>query len=137
MAYEGYLLKVGAYKVPADKYIAADTYTVATRMQDVDPWTDADGYLHRNAVSLKAITVEFETPAMLTDTEFEKFMSNVRKNYISAKERSLNITAFIPETGVYVTQKAYLADITPSIYGTYDGTIKYNPIKFSFVGGVK
>lgn len=38
-------------------------------MQDVDDYTDANGYLHRNAVELK---VEFETRAMLTNQNLLK-----------------------------------------------------------------
>ena len=41
-------------------------------MQDVDDYTDANGYLHRNAVELKALKVEFETRAMLTNQNLLK-----------------------------------------------------------------
>lgn len=136
MAYEGYLIKVGNYKIPADKYIKADSYSAYVNMQDVDPWTDADGYVHRTAVELKALKVEFETPAMLTNKTLEAFLSKIRENYISAKERTCNVTAYIPEYDDYVTQKAYLADFTPQIYGTYGGVVRYNPIRFAFIGGV-
>lgn len=135
MAYEGYLLKIGDYKVPSD-YIRPESYSPYINMQDIDPWTDADGYLHRNAIELKALKVEFETPAMLTNTTLETFLSNIRENYISAKERTFNVTAYIPETDSYVTQKAYLADFTPVIYGIFNGVIIYNPIRFAIIGGV-
>lgn len=136
MAYEGYLIKVGNYKIPTDKFIKAESYSVYANMQDVDPWTDADGYVHRTAVELKALKVEFETPPMLTNITFEELMSNIRENYISEKERTCKVTAYIPEFNDYVTQKAYLADFTPQIYGTYCGEIKYNPIRLAFIGGV-
>lgn len=70
MAYEGYLLKFGSYIIPAGKYMKAESYMPYVNMQDLDPWTDADGYLHRNAIGLKALKVEFETPSMLTNVEF-------------------------------------------------------------------
>jgi hypothetical protein len=135
MAYNNYLLKIGNYTVPA-KYIRAKTYSAYVNMQDVDPWTDADGYVHRNAIKLKALKIEFETVPMLTNSELESFLSSVRNNYISADERTFNVTAYIPETDSYVTQKAYLADFTPVMYGTYGGVIHYEAIRFAIVGGV-
>lgn len=137
MAYNGYLIKVGDYTIPANKFIKADSYLPYINMQDLEPWTDANGYVHRNPVSLKAMKVEFETPAMLTNTQFEELMSNIRENYTSSKGRECNVTAYIPETNAYVTQKCYLADFTPQIYGVFDGVIYYNPIRFAFIGGVK
>ena len=136
MAYNGYLVKIGDYVIPAKKFIRADSYSAYVNMQDVDPYTDANGYLHREAVDLKALKVEFETPAMLTNMEFAKFMSKIRENYINSKSRSVLITAYIPEYDDYVTQTGYLADFTPQIYGTYGGVIHYNTIRFAFIGGV-
>lgn len=136
MAYNGYLLKIGDYTVSPKKFIKADTYQAYVNMQDIDDWTDADGYLHRNAVALKAIKVEFETPAMLTNTSFEEFMSNIRRNYTNETARECTVTAYIPETDSYVTQKCYMADIQPQIYGTYGGEIHYDSVRFAFIGGL-
>ena len=49
MAYSGFLLKIGNYTFP-QKYIKAESYSAYVNMQDLDPWTDANGYLHREAV---------------------------------------------------------------------------------------
>lgn len=136
MAYEGWLLKIGDYKIDTAKYVAAESYSPYVNMQDVDPWTDANGYGHRNAVVLKALSVDFETPAMLTDDDLQEFLSNIRRNFVNETEQGCYITAYIPFLGEYVTQYGYMADIKPTIYGNYNGTIKYNPISISFVGGV-
>ena len=56
-------------------------------MQDVEPWTDANGYTHRNPVNLKAAKVEFETKAMLTNKQFVEIMNNIRDNYYNATGR--------------------------------------------------
>lgn len=136
MAYQGYLLKIGNYTIPANKFIKADSYSAYVNMQDVEPWTDANGYVHRQAVDLKALKVEFETPAMLTNVELSEFLTNIRNNFTIEKARQCEITAYIPEYDNYVTQTGYLADFTPQIYGTYGGTVKYNPIRFAFIGGV-
>ena len=135
-AYQGWLLKIGDYVIDQSRFIAAESYQPAVNMQDVDPWTDANGYVHRNAVELKAVSVDFSTPAMLTDDDLQELLSGIRRNFIDATEQGCNITAYIPFLGQYVTQYGYMADIKPTIYGTYDGEIKYNQIEFSFVGGV-
>ena len=86
MAYGGYLFKVGEYTVP-QKFIKADTYKAYVNMQDIDDYPDANGYLHRNAVELKAVKIEFDVRAMLTGSELEELMSNIRNNYTSARGR--------------------------------------------------
>lgn len=136
MAYSGWLLKIGNYTIPEDKFIKASSYQVYVNMQDVDPWTDANGYLHREAMELKALKVEFETPAMLTNADFAELMKNIRENYINETARTCMVTAYVPEYDDYVTQTAYLADFQPQIYGTYGGKIHYNAIRLAFIGGV-
>nr|DAE33419.1 MAG TPA: hypothetical protein [virus sp. ctQ5V6]DAQ14106.1 MAG TPA: hypothetical protein [Bacteriophage sp.] len=134
MGYGGYLVKFGDYTIP-NGLIKQDTYSAYRNMQDYEPWSDEDGYEHRDAVKLKAIKVEFETKAMLTEKEFNEFWSNIRKNYVKADERGGYITAYIPEIGGYETQYGYIADIQPVMY-TVAGGIKYDSVKFSFIGGV-
>lgn len=135
MAYNGYLLKIGNYTFP-EKYIKPESYSPYVNMQDVDAYTDANGYVHRNAVELKALKIELETIPMLTNKQFAEIMSNIKKNYITEKERKVTITAYIPEYDDYITQTGYMADFTPQIYGTYGGVIHYNPIRLAFIGGV-
>lgn len=136
MAYKGWLLKVGNFTISTKKFIKADSYSAYVNMQDLEPWTDANGYVHREAVDLKALKVEFETPAMLTNDEFEELMAGIRKNYTIPKARQCVVTAYIPEYNDYVTQTAYLADFTPQIYGNYGNKIHYNSVRLSFIGGV-
>ena len=138
MAYAGYLIRVGNYTIPQDKYIKAESYSAYVNMQDYEPWTDANGYLHRTAVDLKALKVEFETPALLTNIEVSELFCKIRENYKVGGEsgRICEVTAYIPEYDEYVTQTAYLSDFTPQIYRTEDSKIWYNPIRLSFIGGV-
>lgn len=135
MAYSGFLLKIGDWVFP-DDLINLNNYSAYVNMQDVDPWTDENGELHRNPIDLKALKVEFETKNMLTSTEFAKIMKNIQANYVSEKGRSCFITAYIPEYDDYVTQYGYLADFTPQIYSTGGGAVKYNSIRLAFIGGV-
>lgn len=136
VAYSGFLIKIGDYTIPANKFIKAESYSPYVNMQDIDDWTDANGFLHREAVELKALKVEFETPAMLTNTELTELMNNIKANFTNAKGRECMITAYIPEYDDYVTQLGYMADFQPQIYGTYGGVIHYNPIRLAFIGGV-
>lgn len=136
MAYSGWLIKIGNYTIPTDKFIKADSYSPYINMQDIDDYTDANGYLHRNAVELKALKVEFETPAMLTNAEFSELMRNIKNNFTVPVKRQCLITAYIPEYDDYITQTGYMADFTPKIYGNYGGIIRYNPIRLAFIGGV-
>lgn len=135
MAYSGFLLKIGDWVFP-ESLMAANSYSPYVNMQDVDPWTDENGELHRNPIDLKALKVEFETKNMLTSTQFAEIMRNIRANYVSEKGRSCFITAYIPEYDDYVTQYGYLADFQPQIYTTGGGIVKYNSIRFAFIGGV-
>ena len=46
------------------------------------------------------------------------------------------MTAYIPEYDDYVTQYGYLADFTPQMYSATPTEIRYNPVRFAFIGGV-
>lgn len=135
MSYSGYLIRVGNYTIPHN-LIKAESYSAYVNMQDIESWTDADGYLHREAVSLKPLKVEFETKEMLNNKEFSNFIKNIENNFSIKKARQCVVTAYIPEYDTYVTQTAYMADITPSIYGIMNGEIKYKSMRFAFIGGV-
>jgi hypothetical protein len=136
MAYNGWLLKVGDYIIPQNKFIKASSYSAYVNMQVLDPYTDSNGYEHIDAVELKAVKVEFETPAMLTNFTFSELMRNIQANYTDPQKRGCIITAYIPEYDDYLTQSAYLADFTPQMYTTANGVIKYNSIRLAFIGGV-
>ena len=137
MAYSGYLIKIGNYTIPLSK-IKADSYYAYDNMQDYDPWTDATGHLHRDAVKLKALKVEFETRNMMDNTEFSDLISSIKAQFISGKEhaRECEITAYIPEDDAYVTQRGYMADFKPQMYLADANQIIYDSCRLSFIGGV-
>ena len=137
MSYSGYLIKIGDYKIP-HKYIKADSYQAYVNMQDLEPWTDTNGYLHREkTVSLNALKVEFDTPAMLTNKQFEDdLIANIRKQFVKEVGKECYITAYIPELNKYVTQYGYMADFTPQMYQVIGNTIKYDSVRLAFIGGV-
>lgn len=132
MAYQGFLLQLGDYKVP-HSFIKAESYKTTYNSQDLDSYVDNDGYLHMNRLAHFRPKVEFETPPLLTETKKEILMSNIRRNYINADERRLNAKIWVPELGQYVEDEVYLSDTEYSIYGTYDEEIKYNQFRLAFI----
>ena len=137
MSDSGYLIKIGDYKIP-HKYIKADSYQAYVNMQDLEPWTDSNGYVHREkTVDLKALKVEFETKPLLTNKEFDEgLIANIRKQFVKPVGKECYITAYIPELSSYVTQYGYMADFTPQIYRVRGNTILYDSTRLAFVGGV-
>lgn len=133
MAYNGFLLQIGSYKVDGKKYIRADSYSAYMNIQDLDSYRDANGVLHREALENVACKIEFETPSMLTNKQYAEFMKNIRNNYTVAKERKVLSTFYLPEMDDYFTQEMYIADPKPKMYGVFDDVIYYNPIAFSLI----
>jgi len=133
MAYSGFLIKIGNYEFPR-KYIQAQSYVVGRYGQDLDSTRDADGNLQRNALDNFLPKVEFTTVPMLTNTEFASIMAKISENYVNATEKKALATIYIPETDSYMTQYVYVPDIEPAMYYADDNIIKYNPIRFAFIG---
>lgn len=134
MAYSGYLVKVGTYTIPF-KYIKYETYQAVWSVVDFDSYRDANGELHRDAVSpRRTMKVEWETPDM-SDKEFETLMANIRSQFTNATAKSCTVTAYMPETNSYKTDKCYLtSDVNFSIRYADANGIRYNPVRFAFIG---
>ena len=132
MAFNGFLLKVGTYEFPA-RYIEYATYQAKKNVQDLDPYRDANGKLHRNALEHYAVTVTFNIKPNLTNKQIGELMDNIRKNYLNESERCALVTAFVPELNDYVTQEMYLADPLFTIKEISD-IIKYDRTTFNFIG---
>ena len=109
------LLSVGGVTIPM-KYMKAESYIVTRSVTDLDSFRDADGKLHRNALSHVLYKVEFNTPPMLTNTDVKNLMSIFQAAYTVPKERKLVMTAYIPEIDDYITQDAYIPDPAFTIY---------------------
>lgn len=133
MGYQGYLVKVGEYKIPY-KFINSETYVGQRAVLDLDSYRDADGGLHREALSHVPCKAEFETPPNLTSSEFAELMDNIRSYYIDELERKAVVSVFIPEINDYITQKMYIPDIVPTIDSELNGELIYKPIRLGFVG---
>lgn len=133
VAYLGYLIQVGDYKIP-HSYIRAESYTVYKNVQDLDSYRDANGVLHRTALSHAPLKVEFETKDMLTNEEMGKLLRNIRNSFINSEERKASVTVYLPEEDIYITQDMYMPDIQPKIYGIFGNVIKYSSVRLAFIG---
>lgn len=134
MAYSGYLLKVGTYTFPM-RGIILKSYKVSYKYQDLDPYRDANGKLHRNVVSNVPAKVEFEVRSGLTNAEYDVIMNSVRGQFTNQAERKANVTLYIPELGSYITQDMYLAEPEITIIRQENsGTLVYDTIRFAWIG---
>lgn len=133
MAYAGYLIQVGNYKIPHN-WIRAETYVVTKNGQDLDSYRDADGKLHRNALEHWVAKAEFETPPMKTNKEVAAFMNNISSNYTDEVEKKVNVTMYIPEIDSYVTQEMYVSDIPFTLYSADANEVKFNQFRVAFIG---
>lgn len=143
---KGYLVKVGDYTIPF-RYIKAESYSCVWSVTDFDSYRDANGTLHRDSVAPnRVMKVEWETPDM-SDTEFETLMANIRSQYLTTaavdsvplfngkKAKSCNVTAWMPEEAAYKSDVCYLtSDVNFSIRYADENGIRYNPVRFAFIG---
>lgn len=130
--YSGFLLKIGN-EIFNMKYIKEKTYKGYASVQDLDSYRDANGVLHREALSHVPIKCEFET-IPLDNEQYGQIMDMIRRNYINELERKVSITAFILEYNGYVTQDAYMAEPQPQIQIIKGNKIQYEPLRMAFIG---
>ena len=133
MAYSGFLVKVGDYEIPADKFIRAQSYKATLGVQDLDSYRDANGVLHRTALAHRVNKVEFETPAMMINTDMAELLKKISYQYTVPAERKFVGTFYVPELDEYVSQDMYMSDPSFTIYGIFDDVIKYNPVRIAFI----
>ena len=136
MAFSGYLLKIGNYTITGSKYITFATYEVTRKVQDLEPFRDGNGVLHRNALAHVPLQVEFELRGGLTNLDLREFFGRIQENYINALERKVLATVYVTETDEYVTQEMYMVEPVPKIRSidTKTNIISYEPIQVKFIG---
>lgn len=133
MAYSGFLIKVGNYTVPF-RYIEASKYKTGIKGQDLDSYRDANGILHREALSNVSIKTEWETPTDLVESDVRDLMDNIRAQYTNRVEKKALVTAYMPEIGDYVTMDCYAPDIEYTLDYADGHTIKYTSFRLAFIG---
>ena len=136
MSYSGFLIKVGDYEITGQRYVDFASYDATVEIQDLDSYRDANGVLHRNALSHVPVKVNFQTLPNLNNDEIGAFFSAISDNYTNALERKAIVTAFIPELNSYVTQDMYMAGPTLKIRKIDPQTnqVYYDSCKITFIG---
>lgn len=139
MAFDGRLVQINGspnYVIDAGKFVKAESYKVLYSVTDYDSYRDANGVLHRNAVDHRIAKVEWETPALLTNTEVSELFREISRRYTIPKERKVSATVYIPETDSYVTQEMYMSDPTMQIYhiDKDKNKIQYNSFRIALIG---
>lgn len=132
MAYNGYLIKVGNYKIPLEM-IAAESYSATNYGQDLDSYRDTDGRLHRTALKYQAPKVEFETRNMLDNLQFSELMRNIRNNYSDVIEKKASVEVYVPELDKYITNDMYMADFSPQMYLADENKIQYQATRMAWI----
>lgn len=132
MAFQNYHLAVGGVTIP-EKYIKYDSLQTTYETVDLDSYRDANGNLHRNALSGRKLKVEFETP-YLFHSDMVALMTLISDNYISATEQSVSLTAYVDEIDDYVTQTCYLVNTTFKKAQNSPLGYIYQPTRIVFIG---
>lgn len=134
MSFNGSLIKFSGDNFPL-KYVFKESYKVTpNRRQDLDPYRDGNGKLHRNTLSHTATTIQFQTKPMWND-DFDTMMSFIRSHYTNDLEKKLSITYFSPDTNSYKTGNFYVPDIeyTIDLVDTTKNKILYLSTTLEFI----
>lgn len=134
MAFNGYLLKSGNDNFPL-KYVFKESYKITpNRRQDLDPYRDANGKLHRNTLSHTATTIQFQTKPM-SNSQYESLMSWLRSHYSNLQEKKIPLTYYSPDTNSYKSGDFYVPDIemTMDLVDTVHNKILYLSSTIEFI----
>ena len=111
MAFNGYLLKLGADIFPLS-FVYRNTYTVTpNRRQDLDSLRNADGVLERTVLDHMPSTISFQVKPMY-NKDLNELMSFIRNHYSNEKEKKLVGEYYCPDIDDYKTGEFYVPDIS-------------------------
>lgn len=134
MAFNGYLLKMGADIFPLS-FVYKESYKVApNRMQDLDSGRNANGVLERNVLDHMPSTISFQTKPMWNE-ELDEMMSFIRSHYSVEKEKKVVLEYFCPDINGYKTGEFYVPDIEYPInmVDLENNRILYNGFSLEFI----
>lgn len=128
MVFEGWLLKINGIVFP-NRLIAFESYKITpNQIMDLDPYRDADGVLHRNALPHTATSIEFSTTYLRSgDVEqLNEFLPH--DNRVKCLVEYWN-----PNSSSYQSGEFYIADVPYEIVNVNEKrkTIFYKPIKIT------
>ena len=128
-----WLIKAGNNIIP-NKYIMVETYSATPKQrQDLDPYRDQTGVLHRNVVQNKPSVIKFDTVPMY-EFDLRNFLNLIEGAYISEVERKFNLHFYDPEKGTYSEEHVYMVQPEFPILFIRHGYVVYNSISIEFIG---
>lgn len=130
--FNNYFIKLSNTEIPIN-YMRVGSYQCTYETLDLDSFRDANGLLHRTALPSRKVKVEFETPYLYAN-EMQNLLSLIRNNFTDANEQKVSLNAYLPETDDYVTQDAYLVNITFKIEQNSPNGYIYAPTRICFIG---
>lgn len=134
MAFNGYLLKMGADEFPLS-FVYKNTYKITpNRRQDLDPTRNANGVLERNVLEHMPSTISFMAKPMY-NKELAEMMSFIRSHYSVEKEKKVVLTYYCPDIDEYKTGEFYVPDIEYPIdmVDTENKIILYREFPLEFI----
>lgn len=138
--YAGYLVKINGNGTTISDFIVPfnmmfiESFKCSKNEQDMDSYVDADGNLQRNALSHWRYKCEWTIPPMKKNPDVENFFKAIRDRFINETEKSVNITAYVPELGDYHTGKMYLnSSVEFEIYRATPQFVQYKAIRVAFI----
>lgn len=136
MAFKGYYIKfikgTSTWELPLE-YMFVDSWDSSPfKVQDLDPYYDANGLLHRNPVEHTSADLTFQTPPMFMNKK-EEFMAKLRSMSTNTFRRDFTIEYYNDETGQYDTGEFYMVEPRFSASKNTNKGILYNPISIEFI----
>lgn len=134
MAFNGYLLKMGADIFPLS-FVYKESYKVApNRRQDLDSNRNANGILERNVLDHMPSTISFQAKPMYNN-DLDKMMKFIREHFIVEKERKLLLTYYCPDINDYKEGEFYMPDIefVMNMVDIEQNRILYNGFQLEFI----
>ena len=134
MAFEGYLLKMGAEVFPLS-FVYKESYEITpNRRQDLNSTRNANGVLQRNVLAHRPSTISLSTKPM-SNVELAKMMELITRNFVAENERKIALTYYCPDINGYKTGNFYMPDITfpINLVDIENNTILYNSFTLEFI----
>ena len=134
MAFNGYLLKMGADIFPLS-FVYKESYKVApNRRQDLDSGRNANGVLERTVLEHMPSTISFQAKPMY-NKDLNAMMSFIRSHYSVEKEKKVVLEYYCPDIDDYKTGEFYMPDIefVINMVDLEDNRILYNGFQLEFI----
>lgn len=126
MAFAGWLLKVDGKILPSD-YIKLSSYEITPEQeQDLDPYRDVTGLLHRNVLEHEPSKIELQLKML-----HEKQM--IEADSILGDGKECTVEYWNPKRHGYASGTFYIPARTYSIYRIEKNDVVYNPQRVALI----